>query len=233
MRRSVFYFVKRSSDFRVNIETVFSKKNALVILDIDNTVMFPNGYKKTQFGKLGYGNDFWFTAIANQIKTQPHSAELWTLFIAHYYAIQPHLQYQLTDPIIPESLFALQEKNIPIIALTARGKAIEAVTLRHLQKMNIHFTDAIFCNGAPKGVCLESFFKTESGKQFANVDHVLFMDDSHAHCDHVEKTLEKYGFSHSVFHYSHVEDNVAKQTEDELKQDALLLEQETGLYFRF
>lgn len=207
---------------------------AVAIKDIDETLMY----------KVGLGGSPWFKDVETQVSADP---KRYAALLHYYFAIQPHLRQIPTEACVPHALKMLQEKNIPVIGLTARSEPIADITIQKLEKLSIRFTShsdekiilkngavyykgAIFGGGRNKAECFDAFLETPVGTAlFSDVKHVSFMDDQFKYCEGMHHKLRHHGFFPTVTHYTHVEEKIPRATDDEILEDMRQLEKDHGI----
>lgn len=222
------------------------------IKDIDETVKFSTGYKRFIGNRqVGFGSSFWFAGVAAKVSGNPAG---FVALLRYYFATQKHLNQVRTEECVPDAIKMLQEKNIPVLGLTARSAPIADITIQKLEQLGIRFTSCsdekiildvpkksneldaiyykgiIFCSGQPKDQCFEAFLKTPLGaKIFANVKRVSYTDDQRKYCDSMHACLQRHGFFPIVTHYTHVEEKIPRATESEILEDMRQLEKDHGI----
>lgn len=223
-----------SIDFQKSVEPLFnSSKKAATIFDIDNTLMLATSMQST-VKKSGYGSDIWFSNMITQMQHTPNFPALYMALVAHYCAIQAHLRYTLTEECVPNVLFELHKKKIPVIGLTARSSSIAKITISQLAALGIYFTDnsVIFCSGGNKAECFEAASQTPVLKNLlSGLEDVSYIDDNKKHCKNMHTWLMRRNYNPLVTHYRYVEEKIPIASDEELKADAKKIEELSG--FRF
>lgn len=207
-----------------NIQDILKtiQADGLLILDLDNTIIEPH----EKHSELG--SDQWFGAMltyASQVVID--STESASLVIAVYNAVHTQISVQLIDPNVKEVFHQLNQKNIPIIALTARGAEMAKDTLRQLNEINVHFSQEwedtkfdlpnkrkqpifqngiIFCNGIDKGECLDAFFKAFSYRP----KQIIMADDKEKYLQSVGKVVNAHGGQFIGYRYGLLDEKVKK-----------------------
>jgi len=181
----------------------------LVIFDIDNTVIEPTGQ---------VGSDQWYYFLVEKYQ----SSENLSLSQAHQKAehmwnlMQPLIVTKPVEQQTPEIIARLQEKNIPIMALTARSREIAEITRLQLQAHNVDFqrsapeinynfnktryTGGILFQGEGynKGETLVNFLK----HTILSPKKIVFIDDKEKNTTNVNRALQEYGMKHVEFRYA-------------------------------
>lgn len=247
-----YHTIHTSSDFLQSTQLLLTHPHSdlLAKKDIDETLMLSTGYKR--FTKqAGLGSGAWFMAVATKVSKNPTG---FAALLRYYFAMQEHLNQVKTEECVSDAVKMLQEKNIPVLGLTARSASIADITIQKLEQLGIQFTsysdekiildvpkksnelDAIyykgiiFCSGQPKDQCFEAFLKTPLGaKIFANVKRVSYKDDQRKYCDSMHACLQRHGFFPIVTHYTHVEEKIPRATESEILEDMRQLEKDHGI----
>lgn len=192
--------------------------NTFVVFDLDNTLV-----ESTQ----ELGSDQWFTKLMEQACQQSPSKETVQLVLAIYDAVQHHTKMQAVENETVRLVNFLQDLNIPVIALTARGNTISIPTLNALKAVGLYFDKqwgqmeyvlhheqnrgavlfkdgVIFCSGKDKGKSLDAFFRTFDQRPA----HVLMVDDKEHHLTSVQQMVEAYKGKFTGIHYSYLDEKI-------------------------
>lgn len=105
------------------------KPNALIIFDIDNTLMAP---------VQELGNDQWFRYQLNKYEMQGFDKDTaLQKTLSEWTAIQHVTKMVLAEPGIDCIVRQLQKQGFAVMGLTTRALDISTCTIRHLNKLNI------------------------------------------------------------------------------------------------
>lgn len=202
------------------IEEINSLKEALkdlhfdtwILFDLDNTVMQ---------SQIALGGDPWFEGLFAEIKQKNLDVKLMTpSLMAVYNCIQHFVCAKPVEPSIVKIIHILQRIGLPVIGLTARGKAIREATLRQLLEIGVDFSlnslvldDAeqclggvIFCDGQDKGQQFNHFLK----KKGQYPEHVVMFDDKRKHLEAMACVMNTLGIEFHGFRYSHLDEEVKR-----------------------
>ncbi|HEX2549334.1 MAG TPA: DUF2608 domain-containing protein, partial [Gammaproteobacteria bacterium] len=191
----------RIEDFLDHIQA----ENFLGIFDIDNTLIQSSE---------DLGSDQWFMKLMDYAYQAAPSKETESLVIAIYHALhQYHTKIQAVEAVTVPMIKNLQDKNTPLIGLTARGKEIKEATISQLNSIGIEFkldkvkqmtigltvngienaaiyqNGVIFCSGFNKGECLQAFFDAILWQPAK----VVMVDDKRKHLKAIKETISLRG----------------------------------------
>lgn len=208
----------------------------LGIFDIDNTLME---------SKSTLGSDQWFMKLMKFAFAAAPSKETESLVIAIYHALhQYHTEMQNIELDAIQMIRELQEKNIPLIGLTARGKEISDATILQLKNCGIQFlfqktqqevfgitvdgvenaalyqNGIIFCSGLSKGKCLQAFFDTIQWQP----SHVVMVDDKLKHLCAIAETILPKGSQFDGIRYGYLDQKVEQFEKDPSEMKAANLQ---------
>lgn len=192
--------------------------NTFVVFDLDNTLMEST---------LDLGSDQWFVKLMEEACRSSPSEETIELVLAIYHAVQHHTKMQAIESGTVRLMTLLQDLNIPVIALTARGEQICKPTIAQLKAIGINFDKQwshaeylldyehgkstalfkdgiIFCSGKDKGKCLSSFFESFDEKP----KHVLMVDDKEKHLTSVQHVIEAYKGKFTGIRYGFLDEKI-------------------------
>lgn len=192
--------------------------DTFVVFDLDNTLV-----ESTQ----DLGSDQWFVRLMEEAYRLSPSKETIEFVIAIYYAVQHQASLQVVETQTINLLTLLQDLNIPVLVLTARGGEICKSTIDQLKRIGINFdkqwnnmecvltldegktttlfsNGIVFCNGADKGKCLLSFF------QYIKIQpkHVLMVDDKEKHLKSVKQVIEAYQGRFTGIRYGFLDEKI-------------------------
>lgn len=182
----------------------------LLVVDIDHTLMESEKYEgsepwfqnllRTNVGKSTETVIDLYCSVQNQLKMRPVEAELpsiWEQWHAH--------------------------PDISILGLTSRSYCLAEITHQQLGHAGLPFNSplvevevfegvgyggVLFGSGANKGELLDNFLEQHPHYQ---KNHIIFIDDSYHHVEHVGEILEKKGRYFSLYHYPTSRDRYEQQ----------------------
>ena len=141
--------------------------NVLMVFDIDNTLLAM---------EQGLGADQWYDwqkDLSSQDPCNPHN-------VGNRFAVQGALYFasamRLTQADAAEQVEAIQDANMPVIALTSRGQDYRLQTFRELRRNGYDFT---FSAVGPPGGYDESFTPVEDGRESRYEDGVFLTAGQH------------------------------------------------------
>lgn len=198
--------------------------NSFAVFDLDNTV-----FESTR----ELGSHQWFVNLCEHaFKVITDKVQAINVALELYHLVQHHTQVQPVQENTVKIIKLLQDINIPVIALTARGSEIITPTLRQLNHIGIDFSrnweifnnrtielsnDAvvfhqgiIFCSGRNKGKSFDDFFTHLSKYEKCFPEHVVMAEDTLKHLISVEETVKSHGASFTGLRYN----NLDKKAED-------------------
>ncbi|MDX1902146.1 MAG: DUF2608 domain-containing protein [Gammaproteobacteria bacterium] len=201
-----------------------------LIVDLDNTLI-----EIVQT----VGKDQWFSTLMRYACTLPlDKTEAIAAVITIYNAVQHHVSAQAVEATTVETIKELQKKNIPVLALTARGKEIIHPTLKQLKNVGIDFSEQwgehqfplpihenneqpffwngiICCSGRKKGDCLKIFFDAID----QTPEHITMVDDKLHHLTCVEKTIEIQGVGFTGLRYNFLDEKIKHVDMDQANRE--------------
>lgn len=203
----------------------------LVIFDLDDTVFRAPSM---------LGNDAWVTYQLNiKVKQGLTYDQATQEILPLYYIIQYFTQLELIDSKTTELFRDLQNKNIKVMALTARSMPLVDRTQQELERMGIFFSKtapythdlalgithaARYSNGIifgannDKGKLLFQFLDTVGYQP----KKIIFIDDKSSNVQILERVVESHGIAFVGVRYSH--EDVRKTIFDPAVADQLLQE---------
>lgn len=173
-------------------------QNTLVIFDIDNTLL----RQDSMIGTHQWGDYMRERAIRHGLDAKAATELQHKLFGQ----LQAHLKTVPVETKIYDILQTLTAKGIPHFALTARGPAIQDVTIQQVRTLNHNFAQSfpeqkdltvlngylregiIFSGSTPKGELLKTILENSVHKP----TKVIFVDDRGYNLDSVEASLKDY-----------------------------------------
>jgi|HubBroStandDraft_4_1064222.scaffolds.fasta_scaffold298758_1 hypothetical protein len=196
------------------------KHNTFVVFDLDNTLV-----ESTQ----DLGSDQWFVKLMEETCRLLPGKETVELVVAIYYAVQRQVSLKTVEHQTISLITLLQDLNIPIVVLTARGDKICRTTIEELKRIGIDFSKQwsnmeyllklndgksraffsngiIFCDGNDKGKCLLSFFQSIKNQPA----HVLMVDDKEKHLKSVRAVIDAYQGKFTGIRYSLLDEKIKK-----------------------
>lgn len=195
----------------------YLEPETLLILDIDDTLLIP-----TQT----LGTDVWFRYRLDQNKKiEPDFSKALHRAISEWEAIRHITKVKIVEEGTDEIIKKLQQKNIPIMALTTQGLELASCTVNHLHSLNIdlsktapsqdhhYFTNKqgilyrygiLFTSGTQKGIALFKLLEQIDFKP----KHIVFINDKDTHIREVEIIAEEKGIDFIGLRYSYCDDRV-------------------------
>lgn len=186
-------------------------EDALVVFDIDNTLLRPD----SMIGTHQWGDDMRDYAIAHG--ANPQQATDWQLRI--FADVQEKVKVVPTEKEVLGLLRELKARGIPHFALTARPAYLKARTLEQLKLLRHDFASSfpaqqsmdplreyyqggvIFSGTRPKGELMQ-FIATHALKA---PKRIVFIDDRRSNLDSVEASLRGSGIELQGFRYGGVD----------------------------
>jgi hypothetical protein len=221
-----------TKDIRDILKLKHCTLGTFVALDLDNTIIEPEDEHQE------LGSDQWFVQFieyASRVKADKQEAI--ALVITVYHAVQHHVGLKVVQPEIVRIIQILQDLEIPVIGLTARGSEIIVPTRRELKKGGIDFLNQwepesavldigakgnlpvykdgiIYCSGHPKDQCLKAFFDR------VNIypEKVLMVDDKEKYLTAVGKMVNQYGGSMVGLRYGFLDEKVKNHNLEEAQR---------------
>jgi FMN phosphatase YigB (HAD superfamily) len=223
--------IMQSSFISVVADHVKSQ-DTLVIFDLDDTVCHIPG---------SFVNDAWFTNMINHAKHLGHDDEgaLQTV-IPHFE--QRMNQVTVVDPVEIDTvgvIHSLQQKGIPVIAMTARSTMVAQSTLEQLSSIGVDFSktsitpyDISFALKHPAVLCKGVMFcasnsKGDGLKALLNTmaippKKIVFVDDKEKYLRSVMQAAIELGIEFVGIHYAHLAEKVKQFVLDD-ESKALLV----------
>lgn len=186
-----------------SFETIFShvSPNTLIVLDINNTLMHT---------AQELGSDRWAKhEIEKRMKKNNFSKEeVMSSFVTEWEKILIASETLPIEPLIPQWIYMLQKKNIPLIGLTACNVEMAYCTTKQLHSIDIDlsqtspYSQSVEIFGGTASKYIEGIIfvglnndKGETLKRFlAQIDHkpekILVVDDKKKNIESVQKAFE-------------------------------------------
>jgi len=220
----VFFFISTTINTKIiesnSVKTLLhylQEPNTLVIFDIDNTLARP---------EHELGSDEWFCYLVDQKVTNGHDkiSAVNTALPLYYYA-QFNLPLVLTEPLIPNIMNNLTNRNICTMGLTSRGLHMAERTNEQLSNININFNmpctdkeeliipmpypclykyNTIFASNNDKGNTILKFLDIIN----YHPQCIIFLDDKMYHVVSVEKAALSHNISYIGIRYSGCDDRI-------------------------
>lgn len=208
------------SSLLTHLETGSSEK-VLVICDIDNTLL----RSSHALGSVAWA-DFLIDSLQQKgistLEAQMIENILWR-------AVQPHIKVECIDQDTPKILKTIQERNIPMIALTARAPEEQHYTFDQLTSVGIDFSpihqtalvsplnrdsERILFE---RGVMFCTPFKRKSDVLFAFLENfwdlprkIIFVDDKWGHVEDLERECRLRGIDYTGIRFGGADGHVEK-----------------------
>lgn len=218
---------------------LYAKPKTLIILDIDNTLVTP---------AQSLGNDAWFYLRVDELKQQGYSQQTAIdRAILELEAVHNLTKVVLPQESIPHVISSLQEKKIPLMALSTRSAGQNRATLYQLASVNIDMRKSLFaekeccflkkeivafrngtlfCSGTHKG---EALFHLLENLQFIP-EEIVFINDKASNIREVEEMCEQRNIPCIGLRYGRLDEKMKsynkKVAEVQLKRFQLLPDQE-------
>ena len=195
-------------------------EQTLIISDIDNTLI----YAGQQLGSPQC-SDYFFEKFKQLGLSEQEASDM---EMARWMMIQSFIKVKPVDEQADQVFQQLQEKGIPIIALTAREPKESIVTHHQLTSIAIHIKNVlasdesfeiptkfpskydqgiIFCGfDNSKGRVLTAFLKQIN----FNPRKIIFIDDKLKHIEDVEKVVESMGIEYVGMRFSGSDQRIAE-----------------------
>lgn len=195
-------------------------EKTIVFLDVDETLVELS---------IMLGRKAWRQYARNQLKKEKSEAEVDALCDQITYLFAKQISYLPIEEKTVECVTQLQEQNIPVFALTSRGKHHwydmpvddgERLTILHLQQAGIDlnqshpltkdplFTHQSYGQGVfftypleDKGELIEELFALTDYRP----SQIIFVDDKIDYARSVDRALQKLGIPSLCFHYRYIE----------------------------
>ncbi len=189
------------------------KKDSLVLLDIDDTLMIPVQMM---------GSDVWFQHLWERYQKQGLSrADALEKSLAEWNAVRHVTEMEVVERGTQELVEKMQKEGFTVMGLTTQGLALATRTSRQLRALgidlvktapskdghylNIHKHGALFregilfTSGTPKGKTLFAFLETIG----YTPKHIVFLNDKQTHLRDVEQEAEIKGVGYIGLRYAY------------------------------
>ncbi|MEO8402532.1 MAG: DUF2608 domain-containing protein [Gammaproteobacteria bacterium] len=224
MKQKIFTRNKPSTEIRTlkvleDMALLRYRKNALIIFDLDNTVMKPVNINDL-------GSDQWFAKFITQcFNVISNRYEALSTAVTIRNAIHKYIRMNPVEWNVANIIKSLQEASIPVLALTARGPSIIETTEKQLQSIDVDFSKQwintrtriefdkvkqsspvyqkgiIYCDGADKGVSLRMYLQAIR----FSADNYIMVDDTEKNLVCVENSVKELGKSFVGLRYSYLD----------------------------
>ena len=185
-------------------QTVLS--NSLVILDLDDTTI------TTPEGQWLGRSEMFYDYFARAQKNNPEASkeQLAEVIDPLLSAVYGRVPVMVTDLLLPTQIASLQEQDVTVIAMTARGKKISDITHQQLNWVRVKFSNigkarSITIDSEreimiePDGVVMVGQGNTKGEALLALLnegtikmpEHIMLIDDREGHLHNVSQALEK------------------------------------------
>ncbi len=222
----------------------YLKEDTLYVFDLDNTLI--------QMAQH-LGSDEWFTHKIEHMTKQGHSfSEALDHLVPLYAQILDRSEVRLVDPCIPDLLYKMQKKHVPMIGLTKRDPSYAKRTLEQIAPLHIDFTKTshfkeeqvfeelhgtlykngiIFVGpGMEKGPCLLAYLK----KLDKMPKQIVMIDDKMSHVKNIAESIEPLGITFIGIRYGGADEKVKafnpKIAEVQLEHFQKILSDEQALH---
>ena len=168
------------------VAEVGDKDDTLVVLDIDETILYYDGVTKQWWRDISnevFQSCYTFYSAASELNKR------WEMEIANKSPIH-------TDEEGLKNLLATYR----CIFLTARAE-MEVQTQKEFKHLGIPFKNVYFCGDENKGTVLSSILL----QQEREVKHVIFIDDKQHNCDNVQEAMKLKGVRCDIYLFDHDE----------------------------
>ena len=189
--------------------------NDLIVFDLDNTIIQ---------AKQTLASDQWFRAYAKRLKDNGMSdAQAMDELIPLYNAAQHITEVEIVEASVVSLINEFKSSGAHVIGLTARNHELVTPTLRHLQSVNVSFTDTkpfakvinnnyvlsqdgvVFANGQDKGRCLGEYLKEHN----VSPQRIVFIDDSLKNVKKVKTYADNNSINFLGYRYGYLDEKVA------------------------
>lgn len=199
-------------------------QDTLVIFDLDNTVftMHP-----------GHVNDLWFTAMVQHARSLGYD-ELGAVqaVLPYYLDRQKVAPVSAVEEQTPAIIEELQQRGVPVIALTTRSVILGDSTINQLKSIGVNFNKTavspfnisfslqcpaafkqgvMFCGNNAKGASLKALFQATGYKP----KKIVFIDDKEKYLHDVAAVANELGVACVGIRYSKLDDEVARYVLDD------------------
>jgi hypothetical protein len=186
------------------------KPNTLVVLDIDDTILVP---------AQTLGSDVWFTYQYKKYLAANPTFDPFDRALADWEAVRHLSQMKIVEGGTVEIIRELQNRNIPVMALTTQGLALATRTVVQLQALGVDLSltapskedhyfinkhgvlyrqGILFTSGTPKGTALTTLLNIIQ----YHPDHIVFLNDKLSHLRDMESGLKNVAFTGLRYSYS-------------------------------
>jgi hypothetical protein len=216
--------------------------NSFVVFDLDNTVFESN---------QELGSHQWFESLCiHANKSMDNKEQAFDYALRLYHLVQHYTKVKPVEEETARVIQLLQDINIPVIALTARGRPIFYPTLLQLRSIGVDFSrnwsdlagafyfipqnenvmfsqGIIFCSGGDKGFCLNHFFHYLVNYSKSFPEHLIMIEDTPKHVAAVGKVVADKGCDFTGLRYNYLD-----QKASQFKMD-MAIEQLTSMSVNF
>lgn len=196
----------------------YLEEDTLFVFDLDNTLIQTAQH---------LGSDQWVThRIEHLTKQGLSSEEALEQVVSHLIEVHHRSEMHFVDPVIPDLLYKMQKKHVPMIGLTKRQPVLSDLTLRQIAPLHIDFSktaplkeELVFkelnetvykqgivfvANGIEKGPAITAYLK----KLAKAPKKIVFIDDKMSHVQNVAKALEPIGIAFIGIRYGGADEKV-------------------------
>jgi hypothetical protein len=198
--------------------TAHLKPRTLLILDIDNTLIYP---------AQEVGSDQWFHSRIDYYRQRGYSySDALDLALPEWEAVQNITQVKLVEPYITEFMRTVQkDTSLHVMGMSTRGLALASRTVHQLDSLAIDLSKSAptqkelpFLN--PRAVLFRKgiFFTagTHKGRALKKLldelgstpQQVVFVNDKRGHLRQLEETLEEIGIPYVGLRYGYLDQKV-------------------------
>lgn len=210
------------------------RPGTLVVLDIDNTLLAPDGH---------LGSDEWYDWLYEQgLRRGLSKHEAADRADAAFNRRQASVTVHAVDPATPAVLAKLRSDGVPFFMLTSRSTGVRDITVRQLAALRVEAGGAMTDAMAAKAVAALGhgsawrdgvFFIGEGGLTKGEAllrifdatglrpERVVFVDDKSRNTTTVDASLASRGISHVCLRFSHKDAGVAAFRQDMAALDEL------------
>lgn len=206
------YDIERMEDILAVIDD-----STLVVFDLDNTIMET---------KQALGSDQWFSAMLKREMEEGKDIDAAVAVILPAYTkVHSVTEVEPVEEGIPQLIRDLQEKNIPVMGLTARSGPVIDLTFREIHSIGVDMRwttpiketvelelrlpaflreGILFVGNNYKGDAMTDLIS----KLPKRPERVVFVDDKLAHVESVERAVKELGISCVGFRYGGADERV-------------------------
>ncbi len=183
-----------------------SPDELLIIMDLDDTTI------TSPKGQLLGRSDMFYHLLGKEQKAHPDKTkkEIAETIDPLLEAVYRRVAVTATDELLPNVLDNLKDRNIVVVGMTARGKAVSAVTQEQLKRANVSFYDTgplrevelsngrsirmehgviMVSHGNNKGESLVSLIRQG---YLEHPTQIIMIDDRQKHLDDVAQALTQF-----------------------------------------